>query len=71
MLLSVKTDMNKIQQKFFCFVFSFSLVSQYCSYVFVVNIPDFSIVPYLEHACIQCSLSLVKNSDTYTKDAHE
>ena len=41
--------MNKIQKKFFCFVFSFPLVSQYCSYVFVFNIPYFSTAQYLEN----------------------
>ena len=71
MLLSVKTDMNKIQKKFFCFVLSFPLVAQYCSYVFVFNIPYFPIAEYLENVRIQRSPLLVKNSDTYTKDAHE
>ena len=72
MLLSVKADMNKIQKKFFCFVFSLPLFSQYCSYVLVFNIPYLSTAQYLEKVCIQGSPSLVKNSDTYyTKDAHE
>ena len=52
--------MNKIQKKFFYFVFSFPLVSQDFRYVFVLNIPCFA------------KLSDVgKNSDVYTKDAHE
>ena len=72
MLLSVKVDMNQIQKKFFCFVFSLPLVLQFCSYLFVFNIPYFSTAQYLENVCIQRSPSLVKNSDTYyTKDAHE
>ena len=65
--LSVKTDINKIENKFFCFVFSFSLVSQYCSYVFVFNIPSFSIAQCLENICIQRTLPLVKSSDTIAK----
>ena len=63
--------MNKIQKKIFCFVFSFPLVLEYCSYVFIVNIPYLLIVQYLENVCIQRSLSLVKNSNKYTKDVHE
>ena len=42
-LVPVKTNMNKIKKKFFYFVFSFLLVSQYCSHAFVFNIPYFSI----------------------------
>ena len=60
--------MNKIEEKFFCFEFSFLFASQYCSYVFVFNIPYFLIVQYLKNVCIQRSPSVVKNSDTYTKE---
>ena len=63
--------MNKIQNNFFCFVYSFPVVSQYCCYVNVFNIPYFSLAQYLENVCIQRSPSLVKNSDTYTKYTHE
>ena len=71
MLSLVKIDLSKIQKTIFCFVFSFPLVSQYWSYVFVFNIPYFSIAQYLENVCIQRSQSLVKNSYTYTKDVYE
>ena len=60
MLLAVKTDMSKILKKFSCFVFFFGLVSQYCSYVFIFNIPYLSITQYLKNLYILCSLSLVK-----------
>ena len=60
-----KPDMNEIQKKFFCFLFSFPVVLQHCSNVFVSNIPYFfSIAQYLENVCIPRSLLLVKNSDT-------
>ena len=65
--LSVKTDINKIEIKFFFFVFYFSLVSQCCSYVFVFNISSFSIAQRLENICIQRTLPLVKSSDTIAK----
>ena len=52
--------MNKIQKKFFCFVFSFPLVSEYVVDVFVSNIPYFSIAQYLEKICIKRSPLLVK-----------
>ena len=66
MLLSVKADMSKIQKIFVCFIFSFPLVLQYCSYVFVFNIPYFLIAQQLENVRIQCPLSLAKSRDTYT-----
>ena len=67
MLLSVKTDTNKIQKKFFCFVF---LSLLFCNIV-VLKIPYFSIAQYLENVCIQRSPSLIKNIDKHTKDAHK
>ena len=54
--------MNKIQKKFFCFIFSFILVSQYCNNVFAFNIPYFSIAQYLENVCMQRSPLLVKTA---------
>ena len=60
-----KNRHEQASKEIFLFVFSFSLVLQYCSYVFVFKIPYFSIAQYLENVCIQRSPSLVKDSDTH------
>ena len=60
-----------IFRDFVWFVFSFPLVSQYCSYVFVFNFSIFLDCAILGK-CLYAMLSVAgKNSDTYTKDAHE
>ena len=53
----------------FCFVFSFALVSQYCSYVFFVfffNIPYFSIAQYLENVLYNALPRWKKNPAIHT-----
>ena len=66
MLLSVKTDMSKIQKKFFCFVFSFPPALQYCSYVFAFDIPYFLIAQYLGNGVVtKFKKSVGRTIDTF------
>ena len=53
-------------KKFFCFVFSFPLVSQYCSYVFIFNIPYFSIL----RKCLYTTLSVAGKKQRYIHQRH-
>ena len=62
---------NKIQKKFFCFVFPFPLVLQYFSYVFVLNIPYFLIAQYLENVCIQMKMFVISVTGKKQRCIHQ
>ena len=62
MLLSAKIDMNKVQNKFFCFVLSFPHVSRYSSYVFIFIFLDCTIF----RKCFYTTLSVAGKKQRHT-----